>query len=206
MDLLNSTIKSAIAGFNHIDQMRLLTPQQADILIIGATGVLVLIVFRMWLVGLQGKLRIVLAGASVPFFLAALLHVPGAFRGTPDDRCGEYGGGKLTYELVDMIRAPRRSAEVYGDTWLILIVRAPDRWGDEIHQCRLDPKDERVGKLVEAIKSFRFTAGEGTNGRGLIHFTFGSKAEFPNVRFAPTAPQLKKPGPPEVLPHQQRST
>lgn len=204
LELWGAAWSSAIDAANHLDQLRLLTPQKATALIFGAAVVLTVPLIWVWLNGMADRRRMTFASVSIPLLLAIMLHVPTGYRGTPDDQCGKYDGGKLNFVLIDSTTVPITPSDTYGGKWLLLLVRAPERWGDEPHQCRLSLADERVRHLHDAIESYRSSGGG--YGSGVLHFTFGSKAERPNIRFTPNNDGPGKTGPPEVPRSKQRDT
>ena len=202
--LWNTAWSYATDATSYLDQFRLLTPSQANYIVFAASVALAVPVIYLVMRRSEGRFRIVVSGMTIPAFLLLMLQVPSGYRGTPDDRCGDYEGGKLNFVLITTSTTPIAADDIYGGRWLLLLVRAPERWGNDPHQCRLNMSDERVQKLYEAIRSY----GDGfaSNGRGVIHFNFGSKAEFPNVRFRPDREAPGKTGPPEVPREKQRDT
>ena len=194
----------ALSALGHLDELRMLTPSQATVVIFVATVVIALVVVGTWMQHCEGSIRkTALAAVSVPVFLALMLQVPGGFHGTPDDRCAAYNGGRLTFVLLDKTIVPRQPEDIYGTEWLIILVRAPERWGNETHQCRLSMSDAKAERLYNVLEAYIDGVG-GTNGRGIIHFTFGPEAESPNAKFIPFLPPLLKDGPPEVPERQKR--
>ena len=194
---------------NYLDRIRLLTPEHSHAVIVGASAILTIPIVWVMLGQLREKWRIALTSMTLPVFVMMMLQVPTGFHGTPDDNCAKYGDGKLNFVLIDSATIPKTIGEIYGEEWLLLLVRAPDRWGDEPHHCRLPMSEDRFRRLDKAIQEFKAGGGGGGYARnGSVHFTFGSvsRGESPNVSFRPTTPGEEKPGPPEVPRSRQRDT
>jgi len=194
-----------IRALEIFDELRTITATGAYIIIGLATAILVTLVVQIWMKYREvGYLKIILASLSPPIFLLALFLVPAGFAGIPDENCTKYDGGKLTYSLVAFAAVPKDTEDIYGDEWIIFLVRARERWGSDTHQCRLSLSDQKVKDLMAGFARLQLTAGTGYS-RGNITFSFGGRNEVPNVKIRPLDPDPKT-DPPEVGRSDRRDT
>ncbi len=185
----------------YLDQLRYLTPYQADAAQAFITIAVIMVAIKAWsgpaFAGTQKMLAVCVAG---PLSLVVLIHVEDAERGAPDDRCAWYENGKLVYVFLGHIEMPI-TGDRMGDTYVVLTVMSPKRWGDESHQCRLRRSDPKVKDLIGKLKAQIDDAGEG-GGAGYITFSFGGGSEKPNVTYRKKPRSDGKEVPPEVsVPH-----
>lgn len=209
LEIWDASYARVLDALYYADSLRLLTPDRAYALVILASALFAAPIVWVAMKHLARRRSVALMSMAIPLFVAAMLQGSGGFHGTPDDNCAKYGGGMLEFTLIELSVVPKRPTEIYGEEWLLLLVRAPDRWGDEPHQCRLSMADENARKLREAVREVAADFfGGGYTTRGTVRFTFGSisKGAGPNVRFFRTTPSPGKPGPPEVPRSKQRDT
>ncbi len=179
-----------------LDQWRLLTPLQAKIVIFAVAAGLLVPVVHLWVKhhGVS-HFKVITASLGAPLTLLALLQVPHGFAGTPDDNCAKYDNGHLVFTLLKQLEIPAETSDVYGSMIVVLLVRAPPRWGNEPHQCRLSFDDGKTKQVLDLIQNSRLASGRFS--RGAVTFSFGGREETPNVKIdAVTPPQ--KTDPPEV--------
>ncbi len=191
------------ALFDRVEQWRLITPVVATSLVLLVIVCIALPVVHLWLHHSGARKRtVVVASLGVVVATAVLLQVPTGFAGGPDDNCTKYDEGKLTFTYLAAAVVPAADEKSDGHGWLVLIVKAPERWGHDTHQCRLSLDDEKVMLLLKVIKIIRENAARNPDpSEGLFTFTFGGRNEVPNVKAPPAVP----PGnvsPPEVAPSQ----
>ncbi|PIR82263.1 hypothetical protein COU20_03870 [Candidatus Kaiserbacteria bacterium CG10_big_fil_rev_8_21_14_0_10_59_10] len=170
-----------------------------------ALGVFVIGLWLAWVKSREPRLWVsALATMLVPAALWANSHLSSSFQGTPDTRCAQYANGTLRFVLVGLpIVVPVSTDNVFGAQAFALTVRAPQKWGDEVHLCVLSLDDPRVKKLYKAFSELSTRPGFGEAAmRGMIGFTFGSGIESPNVTWEPDLPPEEK-GEPEKPPRRE---
>ena len=178
-----------------VDGKRLMTPPEANLLIYAVTAVFMVPVVHLWLKRFGTHYtQVMLMNMAAPLGLLALLQVPAGFAGTPDDNCGKYDGGHLVYTLVNFSVVPAKEGDVYGDGVVILLVRAPARWGNDTHQCRLTLENAKAKEVYRLL----LTPGLASRfSEGAFTFSFGGREERPNVKIRPLG-HPPKASPPEV--------
>ncbi len=183
-------------GYDILMDWRLLTPGKASFVIVLITLAFFLPIIHLWFKSRYARNWVVEIGfLAVPVALVLLLQTPTGFVGTPDDNCTAYERGKMTFSLLDILVVPKKTTDIYGDAWLVLYVQN-DRWGDDVHQCRLSLADARARVLAKAVHDAREGGEGGRFHHGQFTFTFGGRNEIPNVVIKGLK-SLKKPYPPE---------
>jgi hypothetical protein len=187
-----------------VEQFLLFTPDTGQLLLYAVTSAVLILCVGIYLH--YRRLRhpkVVVSSLTIPVIIGLVSVVPPSFYGNPDNRCADYEDGKLNFQLISASEEPVKQADSYGDTDLLLLVLAPDKWGETPHLCRLSNSDERVKslyrsllKLTDKMREIQLGGGSGAD-RGHINFTFGSGAEIPNVTLN-LPPEDSKKGPPEV--------
>ncbi len=159
----------------------------------------------LWRLHRTGRVGVALSSMSVPLLLAALLAVPRAYSGSPDENCEKYEGGNLVYTLITFAVVPSDpEREHEGGDFLLLLVRS-ERWGKDPHYCRL-PLKGKAAALHRELISRRLGLPLGEYSRGVVTFTFGGSFEWPNVVLQPHGLPPGKDVPPEVPPRARRGT
>lgn len=179
----------------------------AELMLYGVTGVFGMFVISLWLrwVRARSPRLIVPAVASmlIPLAILASMHLINSFRGSPDTLCTKYENGNLRYVLVNFKVVEDTGDSINDPGVLSLTVRAPDRWGDELHLCVLSLDDSKARALIEQIRAILLDEeGEGSIG-GEIGFTFGGNVESPNVTWKPNRQPSNK-GEQELPPNEER--
>lgn len=174
--------------------------ESIQLLAIASVGVFLLI---GWLRLLQSRglpLWVpVLSSSLVISVFALTAHLQRSFYGAPDMRCPYYEKGKLQFELLappTFVRAS--SGDPRDDFLVVLTVRAPDRWQDDVHFCALLESSGYTKALLESFSRIPFE-GDGSSGGVSVSFTFGNGAEKPNVTWQDFVLPPEK-GPPDVSP------
>lgn len=182
--------------WSHAQQLRYITVQTADTLLIGIVVIAILFVISVWFrQRLVSKTIAVCVAFVVPVIAATLLMVPSAYQGAPDNNCDKYKGGKLVFVLEDLAIRPVKLSDPYGADVLALLVRAPERWGDALHLCTV-PRDSDKGRSI--IKQVTGPTGIKIL-PGVTTIVFGRELEEPNITWRPKESQsFEKISPPEA--------
>jgi hypothetical protein len=195
--VIGSMGKTWIDVWDTLDRFRLLTPEQSMVILVGVSVVLFVPIVHLWLRYRKvGLLQIALISPMPLLVFLMQLQVPQGFAGTPDDNCGKYDNGQLVFTVLDAAPVSETSTNPNGSMWLLVLVRAPPRWGDEPHQCRLSLSDPKVKEMLKRFAEMpRDEAGRWS--RDNVTFTFGGRDEKSNVTIR-RLPSTGKSGPPEV--------
>lgn len=183
-------------GYDTLADWLLMTPAEAIAVYAAVTALFFLPAVYVWLRYDNVPERVVrIAFLALPAALVVLMQTPTGFIGRPDDNCTKYERGKMTYSLLYAMTVPKTSTNVYGDQWLMLYVQN-ERWGDEIHECRVSLADPKVRILAKVLHDAQLSGNAMRFSRGQFSFSFGGRNEVPNVKIEVKKP-LPKAGPPE---------
>jgi len=175
---------------NLAEQETYLLPGQAEILMYCIVIGCLLFVMCLW----QKLFRIrrflvALTGLSLVSLTVILALIPRAYTGLIDDNCPKYNAGALVFHYISSSIVPVDPYKPYEKSWLVIIVRAPDRWGTELHICRVPYESEEARLVIKQIKR-----------AGAVTFFFNPRfVEIPEILFEPDWPEPLKDVPPEVL-------
>ncbi|OHB20710.1 MAG: hypothetical protein A2854_00965 [Parcubacteria group bacterium RIFCSPHIGHO2_01_FULL_56_18] len=193
-------IRETLAGYAYPTDDIALPLQQLVIITLGMFAVGLWLMW--WKRGMETRPHLpALATMLVPAALFSNSYLSQSFHGGPDSRCAQYDGGSLPFILLKDMIVTKSVTNTFGEELLVLVVRAPSRWGDNVHLCTLSMDDPKTRALRE---SFHEARGEGgaldvAGVSGAIVFTFGGKLELPNVTWIPDRPPEEK-GPPDIPP------
>lgn len=175
---------------------RLLTSGEASLIILIVVAFFFLPIIYGWFRSRSSRtLYVELGFLAIPLALLLLLQVPRGFVGSPDDNCTSYQRGKMSFSLIAYLVEPKKSSDIYGDAWLILLVQN-ERWGDDLHQCRISLTDPKAQVLRKVMHDSQGDQTGGRFHRGEFTFTFGGRHEIPNAVIK-AKQAFKKPYPPE---------
>ncbi len=203
MEALSQTVSGAwAASVQNLDQVTLLTPEQALVATVLVITGLALFVVGLWLRPGRRVGTTVVASLMIPMALAMVLRASTGFSGTPDDNCAKYDDGKAVFSILQFARIPGDARDPYGQGWLILIVRSEKHWGNEPHQCRLSFANQKTREISLLLPNMCEVDGasSGSWSRGLLTLSLGTVNEKPNVTFPKLDPEDEKRGPPEAPP------
>jgi len=142
--------------------------------------------------------QVIAVSLMVPVVFVAFILVRDAALGVPHERCEKLEGGELTFVIEKLHVIPMDPAFPYDPNkkWIVLIARAPERWGTALNICQW-PIQSPVGKIIrkQILEQGRRVI------EGVTTLRFGPHPEERvNLEWVPKnpPPSFRKPGPPEV--------